>query len=967
MKKRKDSFTHHHFLSYFFAQMDALSISRGRHVEVLYSIKVSVGSSLSSDVSVELPLRVINFVSLDPPPNKSLTSSSKTASELSSARGWNNRAGATVSQSSSASSRQREEPLIERVRTAEQLRSPGKVERLPLPALQRLSPLNGLQSLPNPNEAKPVSIEEQRSKRLQHQKSLDFINHAIRSATARRGGAPSPTAPLPLGLGIEVPDGSEVIEEEDEDDEDDEEDEEMGGATPLGSYNASVSGFSTSSVSTGPIDPTCMPYIHPSTQVFGQPDPAQLAEAQRQLSALQAQERLALGLQPLPPSIQMNSISLDDIPDDYETSDDEQEPDADETLNLNDDSVDEVDMVVGSARLTEESSPMFRKYSPRDADESFDSVSTTRGIREELEEEDEEERSFDRSRDESDDDEIEGLDEYARASTGSSHPDATYQLAPQPHSDLGPSPRSRLSPHAPVYRPASAASSPAGSSSSSAGTPALVSSKPVTAKVPVFSRDPAVKTGANLVRTKTLHRTTSNLESQLQPPVNVSNSLKGGSSSSGSSAGGSRPTSPIKPSAAAASPTKSALKKKSSFSFATADSPIKSSPSAAKKEVTEAPRAKVDLSQLPKAKPRASNAASVVGSRALPTPPTAAASSSSSSGSSKAKGNGRNGPRKSKSSPNLNSNPETKNGNGNGQNKKKNNNRNRSKKNSTSPSIRSESSGSSSPASTEASLPTPELDSNLPLPGVVGLDAVGEDSMEEPRIRSNFGSISKSKSQSQVSKISTPAKTSETSSPATPDQTLRHSASTASLTGDRLQRSHSTHNLRGAAVVLPSVRNKIAMLESRKQMLKDFVGSNGEEKSPSAGSGHGNLTPNRTPTKASGFSNTPTSEGRVAALGTAFSSPNGSSGSPLRSSGIPRKDSSSSLTPSSSGRLNLQRQGSIASSVGTTVTDDSSNEPAYLRRMPSTMSFKAPVLRSVKEREQDSKTKNVPAPVKIGR
>ncbi len=45
---------------------DALSISRGRHVEVVYSIKVSIGSSLSSDVSVELPLRVINFVSLDP-------------------------------------------------------------------------------------------------------------------------------------------------------------------------------------------------------------------------------------------------------------------------------------------------------------------------------------------------------------------------------------------------------------------------------------------------------------------------------------------------------------------------------------------------------------------------------------------------------------------------------------------------------------------------------------------------------------------------------------------------------------------------------------------------------------------------------------------------------------------------------------------------------------------------------------
>ncbi|PWN38342.1 E set domain-containing protein, partial [Meira miltonrushii] len=48
--------------------VDALTITRGRHVEVSYSLKISVGSSLSSDVSVELPVRIVNFVSLDPPP-----------------------------------------------------------------------------------------------------------------------------------------------------------------------------------------------------------------------------------------------------------------------------------------------------------------------------------------------------------------------------------------------------------------------------------------------------------------------------------------------------------------------------------------------------------------------------------------------------------------------------------------------------------------------------------------------------------------------------------------------------------------------------------------------------------------------------------------------------------------------------------------------------------------------------------
>lgn len=946
--------------------MDALSISRGRHVEVLYSVKVSVSSSLSSDVSVELPLRVINFVSLDPPPNKSLAaSSSKNSSESASARNWSQAGSSNLNKGPSNPSRQREEPLIERVRTAEQLRSPGKVERMPLLALQKLSPLNGLLSLPNVGESKPVDIEAQRSKRLQHQKSLDFINHAIRSATARK--AVTPESSPPMGLGIEIAEGNE-----DADAEDDEEDEEMGGSTPLGSYSASVSGMSMSSASTGPTNPSCLPYVHGAPQATVQPDPAQLAEAQRQLSALQAQERLALGLQPLP-AIQMNSISLDDVGDDYETSDDEQEPDADKTLNLNDDSVDEVDMVVGSARLDEESSPMFRKYSPRDADESFDSVSTTRGIREELEEEDEEEKSDDEeeeeSRVESDDGELNEYErnEYEREMRdpySSSPRESPYHLTPQSQSSIGPSPRSRLSPHAPIYRPTSPASaSPAESSNSRLSN----SDKPITAKVSVFSRDLAVKAGANLTRTKTLHKSASNLDTSLRPPVNATSSIRAGTSSSGSSSGGSRPTSPVKPSAATASPTKSALKNKSSFTFATANSPIKSGGAAASKaqEISEAPRAKVNPSQLPKAKPRASNAGSVVGSRQQSQP------STSTNGASNSKGGRKNTSRKS-SSPNLNVNIGSKNGTGSGpsQQNKRRNHRSRSKKNSTSPSMASETSGGSSPSSSAASLATPEMDSNVPLPSVVGIDAVGEESMEQPHLLASQSAnyISKSKSQTQLSVLSTPTR--NLNSPSTPTQALRHSASAASLTGDRLQRSHSTHNLRGAAVILPSVRNKIAMLESRKQMLKDFVGNAGEE-SPSSASATGTSTPTRTPTKSgNGGSSTPNSEGRVAALGAAFSaeaSANGS-GSPLRS-GIPRRESSSSLTPSSGGRLNLQRQGSVASSVGTSVTDDSTNQPSYLRRMPSTMSFKAPVLRSVKESEKSSvpRKSNGPNPVKIGR
>ncbi|KDQ18226.1 hypothetical protein BOTBODRAFT_53009 [Botryobasidium botryosum FD-172 SS1] len=47
---------------------DALSISRGRLMGVEHVLRVSVGAgSLSSDVHVEIPLRIINFHSIDPP------------------------------------------------------------------------------------------------------------------------------------------------------------------------------------------------------------------------------------------------------------------------------------------------------------------------------------------------------------------------------------------------------------------------------------------------------------------------------------------------------------------------------------------------------------------------------------------------------------------------------------------------------------------------------------------------------------------------------------------------------------------------------------------------------------------------------------------------------------------------------------------------------------------------------------
>ena len=50
-------------------QPDAISIARSRLLEVSYFVRVTVGvGSLSSEVSVQLPIRVVNFISIDPIP-----------------------------------------------------------------------------------------------------------------------------------------------------------------------------------------------------------------------------------------------------------------------------------------------------------------------------------------------------------------------------------------------------------------------------------------------------------------------------------------------------------------------------------------------------------------------------------------------------------------------------------------------------------------------------------------------------------------------------------------------------------------------------------------------------------------------------------------------------------------------------------------------------------------------------------
>lgn len=100
-----------------------------------------------------------------------------------------------------------------------------------------------------------------------------------------------------------------------------------------------------------------------------------------------------------------------------------------------------------------------------------------------------------------------------------------------------------------------------------------------------------------------------------------------------------------------------------------------------------------------------------------------------------------------------------------------------------------------------------------------------------------------------------------------------------------LSRSSSTINLRGSNIIVPSVRDKIAMLESRKQALQDLTGA-----APSS--------PIGTPTKRTSNHNTPT-KGNI---------------------------------------TSLQRQDSIASQMASPAE--------YLRNTPSISSFKAPLLTS---------------------
>lgn len=726
---------------------DALTVSRGRHVEVLYSIKVSVSSSLSADVSVELPLRVVNFVSLDPPPIKNPSANVV-------ARSWNPVASKGGHDRNAMSDS--EAPNIARIRSMEALRSPSARVEQGLGITSHVEPsypmLNGSQGLPQQQQqqlqqqqpssgyqlGQPLQPAHQRlqsdSRRLQHQKSLDFINHAIRSATARRGGqAPSngnstgDEVSPPMGLGISV--------------------EEKGEATP--------SQRSITSSATGPSDPSCEPYVHSYNNK-------------------------------MPFAVPTTAVSLDDLADD-DSDEGEDEAVADRTLGLNDDSVDEVDLVIGSARLEGESTPAWESRQPRfqAGNDSTDTVTSAPGIKE-----DDEDEGYN----DDDDDDFDEEEERLRNRTETvpeeerenEEGDADYSEYEAPRQAL-------------QHQQTRRTSAEADKNFDDGPTP--------------IARSPPKFQSKNPSPTKlAIPRASSNID--------LKHSAQRKSTSTG--------VRPISPSKNAPSPTKSALKSKSSFTFATSDSPLKVSPTPPQSSQAQAVekqtiRAKVEPGQIPP--PNAARAS--VQNRSpkkavLASPPKKAASS----------------PKKVPGASPASSNASL---------------------DTASPSSRS----SYSPATSVDEIKTPESTHMSELTASdssktivqddayqalgLGLD-LGDDeairpkvsSIPRPAVRSAAGGrregFTRESSAPPTVRPLGPVAQKSPSKQETMSKSIsmaaipRPDATTTGGSGEDqrgLERSTSTHNLRGSSVVLPSVRDKIAQLEQRKKTLNEFTSTDG--------------------------------------------------------------------------------------------------------------------------------------------
>ncbi|GAA6026974.1 hypothetical protein JCM8097_006008 [Rhodosporidiobolus ruineniae] len=190
---------------------DALSISRGRHIEVSYAVKVSVGGSLSTDVAADIPVRIVDFLSLDPPPGHVGASPLVEAPARPLARQWSS------TQLRTDAAPRRDGPLMNRMISVDSLRledlnSGRGPSRLVQPTLSRVASLSSIRTDDLPR-AEPLDqqdtgtehfppgrsdrvphalartealVDRALQRQIQHQASLDCISSAIASATARR-------------------------------------------------------------------------------------------------------------------------------------------------------------------------------------------------------------------------------------------------------------------------------------------------------------------------------------------------------------------------------------------------------------------------------------------------------------------------------------------------------------------------------------------------------------------------------------------------------------------------------------------------------------------------------------------------------------------------------------------------------------------------------------------------------------
>ncbi len=720
---------------------------------------------MSSSVSVELPLRIINFVSLDPPPNRVEGSSVVAQSS------WA-QAPAAVGDTT--------DTMIDRVKTMETLGSPKK-------ASSRPSPL--------PSQQRGDAAPEEQAKTLQHQKSLDFINLAIRSAAARRGvPAPTTSEAEATGLGIGI---DESLQDQ---------------PTPTLSQLSNGSQTSYSSASTGAMNPSCMPYVHP-----------------HDLLDLLAQQR---------------AVNVDDA-EDSEDEDFGGSPNAE--IRLNDDSIDEVHFVLGSTRIEDQVGPAFG---------------------------------------------LKASKPQSGPATGASPQMAELEISSADDEDVGDVTVTEIKP-----------------------LPALPAEKQVEEDARELQQKASSASLASRISVKSANTTVPSTSKKAPRVV-------------------------------------AQLDNSQSFGFASADAPLKTRSSsggpaaaAAVAPASTAPTA-ATAGRRARARPEQFVDATPQESTLHPSSATAAAKTSTSS----RRRRNRNGARKTSngSSASGQSTPPLSD--------------TASPNSSLAPGDSASRAGSSAASSVVA---TPEM-GYAPLPAApsfVDSSAMNAHMLSEKALAKLESVERKMETVSRPEVFSTPVKQ--------PIAKLRATQSMANIKGQQqvglrrgarvtppptvaevdaqsqhdetsrgLSHSSSTHNLRGAAVVVPSVRNKIAALENRQATLRDFTKPEG---------GNGNVTPqgssdeesdhNATPTRArvlassaAGSASTP---GRVATLAaTAEAHHHAASGGSNPSPRVLRATASSSQ---------LSRKQSTLSIASTVMS-----ETNQLRRQPSTMStmsFKAPVFK----------------------